>query len=237
MRILAIDTATERCSVALRMDGRTIERSTDTPRGHAELILPMVESVLHEGGIRLSALDALAYGRGPGAFTGVRIAVGVAQGLAFGANLPTVGISDLAAVAQQVCGSAGRVLVCMDARMSEVYWSVFECAAAGLEDASDDGSQHSFLAQCVAPERVDSPAAVTAANIAVLAGTGFAAYPQLRALAPAAAVHDSALPRASDIARLAEVRLRAGYSEPPDKAEPVYLRDQVTFVKSPSGAA
>ena len=87
MKLLAIDTATERCSVALLIDEHIVERATETPRGHADLVLPMVEAVLAESGLTLRQLDGLAYGRGPGAFTGVRIAVGVAQGLAFGAQL------------------------------------------------------------------------------------------------------------------------------------------------------
>src|ERR1700754_1376826 len=121
MKILAIDTATERCSVALRIDGAVIERSVDTPRGHADLILPMLGELLAEGGVTLKQLDGVAYGRGPGGFTGVRIAVGVVQGLAFGADLLTAGVSNLAAVAQQVAKPGGRLLVCMDARMGEGY--------------------------------------------------------------------------------------------------------------------
>ena len=110
MKVLAIDTATERCSVALRIDGQTVGRSVDTPRGHADLILSLTEQMLREGNIGLRDLDVIAYGRGPGAFTGVRIAIGVVQGLAFGAALPTVGISNLAAVAQQVAKPGDRVL-------------------------------------------------------------------------------------------------------------------------------
>ena len=220
MKILAIDTATERCSVALFIDGRIIERATETPRGHADLILPMVESVLQESALRLQNLDGLAYGRGPGAFTGVRIAVGVAQGLAFGAQLPTVGISDLAAVAQQVAGPRDRVLVCMDARMGEVYWAQFERANG------------SALVIGTGPERVDRPEAVVAGASSVFAGTGFGAYPQLLAHVNEGSVHGAALPHAREIALLAEAELRAGRGKPAAEAEPVYLRDQVVFVKS-----
>src|SRR3990170_6623060 len=159
MRLLAIDTATERCSVALRVEGQIIERSIELPRGHADLVLPMVEEVLREGGLQLRDVDGIAYGRGPGAFTGVRIAVGVVQGLAFGANLPTVGVSNLAAVAQQVARDGDRILVCMDARMDQVYWSVF---------ARESGSE---LVVSLAPERVDAPDAVMDGNYTVLAGT------------------------------------------------------------------
>jgi tRNA threonylcarbamoyladenosine biosynthesis protein TsaB len=223
MRLLAIDTATERCSVALRVDGRTIERSIELPRGHADLVLPMVDDVLKEGGLQLRNLDGIAYGRGPGAFTGVRIAVGVVQGLAFGANLPTVGISNLAAVAQQVAQEGDRILVCMDARMDQVYWSVFA------------REPHSELVISLATERVDAPDAVTDGNYTVLAGTGFKAYPQLTARLTRAdrKIVDTALPRAAEIAVLAEAELRAGHAKPAADAEPVYVRDQVAHVKRP----
>lgn len=223
MRLLAIDTATERCSVALRLDGRTLERSIELPRGHAELVLPMVQEVLQEGGLQLRDLDGLAYGRGPGAFTGVRIAVGVVQGLAFGADLPTVGISNLAAVAQQVAREGDCILVCMDARMNQVYWSIFM------------REQGSALVTSMAPERVDSPGAVGEGNFTTLAGTGFKAYPELvsRLARPDRVMHEAVLPRAAEIALLAEVEFRAGRGKPATEAEPVYVRDQVTHVKNP----
>lgn len=223
MRLLAIDTATERCSVALRVDGQTIERSIELPRGHADLVLPMVEDVLKEGGLQLRELNGIAYGRGPGAFTGVRIAVGVVQGLAFGAELPTVGVSNLAAVAQQVAQEGDRVLVCMDARMEQVYWSAF---------AREPGSK---LVTSLAPERVDAPAAVMDGNYTVLAGTGFKAYPHLtsRLTRPDRKIAETALPRAADIALLAEAEFCAGHARPAAEAEPVYVRDQVAHVKSP----
>nr|WP_298719846.1 tRNA (adenosine(37)-N6)-threonylcarbamoyltransferase complex dimerization subunit type 1 TsaB [uncultured Steroidobacter sp.] len=221
MRLLAIDTATERCSVALRLDGRVIERSSEQPRGAADLVLPMVEAVLAEAGVRLADVDGIAYGRGPGAFTGVRIGVGVVQGLAFGAGLQTVGISNLAAVAQQVARPGDRVLVCMDARMDQVYWSSF---------AREPGAE---LVTPSAAERVDSPDAVADGNYTALAGTGFRAYPPLRARLATGdrIVHEAALPKASDIALLAEAEFRAGRGRPATEAEPVYVRDQVAHAK------
>lgn len=222
MRLLAIDTATERCSVALRLDGKVVERSSDQPRGAADLVLPMVESVLKEAGVRLADLDGIAYGRGPGAFTGVRIGVGVVQGLAFGAELQTVGVSNLAAVAQQVARPGDRILVCMDARMEQVYWSSF----AREQDAE--------LVTPLAPERVDAPDAVTDGDFNVLAGTGFKAYAQLRARLATGTrlVHEAVLPKARDIALLAETEFRAGRARPATEAEPVYIRDQVAHVKA-----
>jgi tRNA threonylcarbamoyladenosine biosynthesis protein TsaB len=220
MRLLAIDTATERCSVALTLDDRIIERSTDTPRGHADLILPMVESVLRDGQVRLADIDGLAYGRGPGAFTGVRISVAVAQGLAFGAGLLTVGISDLAAVAMQAARPGERVLVCMDARMNEVYWGVFECEAGTGRIVA------------LGTERVDPPGAIGEQAVQVYAGTGFAAYPDLVGNQQTR-VEPQMLPRAREIARLAEPEFAAGRGVAAAEARPVYLRDQVATVKTP----
>ena len=218
MKVLGIDTATDRFSVALRVDGRSIERAVDTARGHAEIVLPMVEEVLREAGLSLKELDGIAFGRGPGAFTGVRVTIGVVQGLAFGVKLPTVGISNLAAVAQQVAKPNAKVLVCMDARMSEVYWGVFEADADGI-------------VRIEAHERVNSPDDVQAESPSILAGTGFRAYAHLQARFPEVEVHDSVLPHAREIAALGEIELRAGRGKPAAQAQPTYLRDKVTFVK------
>lgn len=219
MKILAIDTATERCSVALRIHGQVTQRVVDTARGHADLILPMVEEILREAGVSLRELDGICYGRGPGAFTGVRIAIGVVQGLAFGADLPTVGISDLAAVAQQIAQPGDQILVCMDARMNEVYWATFQCdAKSGLVIASN-------TERVGRPETVETPVAIN-----VLAGTGFRAYPQLATAFHDLVAHD-VLPRAAEIALLGEAELRAGRGRPAAEAQPVYLRDQVAVAK------
>lgn len=219
MNVLAIDTATERCSVALKCDGRLIERSLDTARGHAELVLSMVDAVLEEGGVALAQLAGIAYGRGPGAFTGVRIAIGVVQGLSYAARIPTIGVSNLAAVAYQVLPEGSPILVCMDARMNEVYWAVF--------DRGDDAPL-----EALTPERVGRPETVDVgeARIQVLAGTGAAAYPKLASRFPDVRVIH-ALPRARDILLLGEHALREGRGGSAFDAQPVYLRDQVTDSK------
>lgn len=218
MNLLAIDTATERCSVAARIDGAWIERTVDTPRGHADIVLSFVDEVLKEGAIKLRELNGIAYGRGPGAFTGVRIAIGVVQGLAFGAQLPTVGVSNLAAVAQQVSEHGARILVCMDARMKEVYWAGFDVDADRLVTA-------------VTPERLTTPSAVEWDNVEVLAGTAATAYVDL-AQRFASAQQMNALPRARHILLLSQREFAAGRVGTAFDAQPVYLRDQVTFVKS-----
>lgn len=231
MKLLAIDTATEACSAALFLDGRLIVRENEFERGHAEHILRMVDEVLAEAGLQLAALDALAVGRGPGGFTGVRLAISVAQGLAFAAELPVVPISDLRAVAQRAFDletGAGRALVCNDARMQEVYWACFERGPDGV--ALLTGAEH------VSPPSGVSlpPAWLNDGATLCAAGRGFRAYPQIREqLAPRAALHEQLLPRASEIARLAVPELQAGRAVSAEQALPVYLRDDVARPASP----
>ena len=222
MRLLAIDTATEGCSAALLLEGRLLTREAELARGHAERILPMIDELLADSGTSLRALDAIAFGRGPGSFTGVRLAASIAQGLAFGASLGVVAVSDLRALAQRALdedGSVTRLLVCNDARMQEVYWACFERSSDGL--ALDYGL-----------ERVGSPASVQVPASwagAVGLGRGFAAYPALKSL-PGVLVPagwDRLLPRAAEIARLAVPEMAAGRLLAPEAAVPVYLRDDV----------
>jgi len=221
MKILALDTATEACSVSLCIGDRVVDRYVELERGHAEQLLPMVDSVLAEGGISLSALDAIAFGRGPGGFTGVRLAASVAQGLAFGAQVGVVPISDLAAVAQRVVQlnpAVRRVLVANDARMREVYWASFDV----------DGGLTS------GPERVSAAADVLMpADHSVswaAAGRGLIAWPELaeRALAAGAELHANLLPRASEVLQLARAAVAARQILDPTDALPVYVRDRVT---------
>jgi tRNA threonylcarbamoyladenosine biosynthesis protein TsaB len=169
VKFLAIDTATESCSAALFIDGSVQSREIEMERGHAERILPMVDELLTQAGITLHDLDAIAFGRGPGSFTGVRLAVTVTQGLAFGANLGVVPISDLRAAAQRAFradATLTRALVCNDARMSEVYWACFERGGDGL-------------ARLEGEERVSKPSEVKLPptwSTATAVGRGFIAY-------------------------------------------------------------
>ena len=222
MRLLALDTATECCSAALLIEGRLLTREAELGRGNAERILPMLDELLGEAAIGLREVDAIAFGRGPGSFTGVRLAASIAQGLAFGAGLAVVAISDLRALAQRAFdedGGVARALVCNDARMKEVYWGCFERDSDGLALARG-------------PERVGSPESVElppawaeAAGI----GRGFTAHPALRALAGVTVRgrFDQLLPRAAEVARLAVPELTAGRLLAPEAAVPVYLRDDV----------
>jgi tRNA threonylcarbamoyladenosine biosynthesis protein TsaB len=219
MKILALDTATEACSVALCIGERSIERYVELERGHAEQLLPMIDSVLAEGGVALTSLDAIAFGRGPGGFTGVRLAASVAQGLAFGAQIGVVPVSDLAAVAQravQLNPAARRVLVANDARMREVYWAPFEVSGSLV----------------AGPERVSAAADVmlpVETGPWAAAGRGLKAWPVLaeRCRAGGAALFPDLLPRASEILTLARPAVAAHLILDPADALPVYVRDNV----------
>ena len=220
MKILALDTATEGCSVSLGIGDRRIDRYVELERGHAEQLLPMIDGVLAEGGVTLGALDAIAFGRGPGGFTGVRLAASVAQGLAFGAGIGVVPISDLAAVAQHVHQqdpSVRRVLVVNDARMREIYWAHFECTEslvpAGVERVSAS-------VDVTLPEGEGAWAA---------AGRGLRAEPKLaeRCRAGGARLFPDLLPRASEILALARSMVAGGRILDPAEALPVYVRDNV----------
>jgi len=205
-----------------------LARERPAGRDHAACLLPMVDELLAAAELRLRNLNAIAFGRGPGAFTGVRLAASVTQGLAFAAAVPVVPISDLRALAQRALQEyphVARVLACTDARMREVYWG---CFARGPQDlAAAVGDEH-----VSAPERVAVPAdwygqAEDSAWIAL--GTGFVAHPRLReSLAPAVFVLDGVLPRAREIAALAVPEVGAGRVLPAEQALPVYLRDDVT---------
>jgi len=236
VRILAIDTATECCSAALLLDGRLLQREQLLERGAAATILPMVEELLTEAGVRLSMLSAIAFGRGPGAFTGVRLAASVTQGLAFGARLKVVPVSDLQALAQRVLDDAGvveRVLVCTDARMHEVYWGCFERTADGL--AHPWGEERVTRPKDVSlpPPWTTRPGAVPGRLVGV--GSGFTAYSRLREELQLDAILEGLLPRAAEVARLAAREVAAGRIFPAEQALPVYLRDDVT--RAPSGAS
>jgi len=229
MKILAIDTATEQCSVAIVTERATWSRVVPTARSHADMILPMVDALLKESKLTLAQLDGLAFGRGPGSFTGVRIAVSVIQGLAFASGKLVVGVSNLAVVAQQAATSQqlppnAIILVCMDARMHEVYWAQYRVNDSGLVDL-------------VGTEMVGAPSAVDAeaASLAFGAGTGWRAYTELRGNYASLLIDDSMLPRASEVAQLGIREFQAGRATTAALAQPVYLRDQV--VSLPKQAA
>lgn len=228
MRLLAIDTATERCSAAAWADGELDVRESLQPRAHARLILAMVRDLLDGADWRLQDLDALVFGRGPGSFTGVRIAAGVAQGLALGGGLGVMGISDLLAVASVVARREGaeRVLVAQDARMDELYLGGW-----GFGTEAPDA---------LVPEQLVAPGALQELPEGEwwLAGSGLG-FPNnpvvhrcLGARRPAGQVPDG-LPHASELAHLAAAALARGERPmDPAQAQPVYLRDEVAWKRA-----
>ena len=230
LRMLALDTSTEACSAALLWsNGEVRQRFIVTERGHADLILPMIDELLVEAGCRLQDLDGLAFGRGPGGFTGLRIAAGVIQGLAYGAGLRVAPVSSLAAVAflatsspsSPSCPSApsSGVLVCNDARMNEVYWGCYRF------DPGDPCVPVVLVAEAVGPEdRVQPAPAVTH-----FAGNGIARYPALQARLESVGLsyREGLYPRADAIARLGERMLQKGEGVDAAEALPVYIRDDV----------
>jgi tRNA threonylcarbamoyladenosine biosynthesis protein TsaB len=225
LRILAIDTATEACSAALLLGDAVIGRYEESGKSHAQQILGMVNSLLAEGGVSLSMLDGIAVSIGPGAFTGVRIGVAVAQGLAFGADLRVVPVTTLEALALQAAQrGAALIIACLDARMGEVYWGCF--AADAGRGVSARGEP-----RVGAPELVAPPLA--AARYRGI-GRGFAAYPALAALPglDLDAADGRALPNAREMARLGALRLAAGEGVAPTSLRPLYLRDKVALTEA-----
>ena len=219
MKILALDTSTEACSAAVLCDGSVYERHEIAPRRHAELILPMVDTVLAQAGIGLDGLDAIAFGRGPGAFTGVRIAAGVTQGLALGAGLPVIPVSSLAALAQPALGNGAIVVPATDARMGEVYWAAY-------------GSGRDGLVTPLADEQVTSPDAVQVPSTGQIfgVGSGWGTYRERleRILhGRITRIDPDRFPLAKDILPLAVRDYNAGRCVSAEQALPVYLRDNV----------
>ena len=221
MKLLALDTATEACSVALNIDGEVTEHFDVIPRRHSRELLPMVDGILAKAGLTISDMDALAFGRGPGAFTGLRVATAMAQGLAFAVDLPVISVSTLAALAQQGLREHGarQVLSAIDARMGEVYWGAF---------VEDNGLMKPVQEETViAPENVE---VVSNERDWFGMGTGWAFREQI-----AATVTDcvnETYPHALDIALLAVADFESGNLLLAEQAMPVYLRDKVALKKS-----
>ncbi len=223
MKLLALETSTEACSAALLLDDHVIERYQWAPRGHANLILPMLDAVLAEAGLSLGQLDALAVGRGPGAFTGVRIAIAVAQGIAFATGLPVAPISTLAAIAWETGRRQGvdRIAVALDARLEEVYWGTYRAAA--------DGG-----VLLLGEERVCSPEQASLPEVGewVGAGNGWALYADCLSRPALKTWWSDYGPTAEAVARLGALAYRQGRLVGAEQVLPVYLRDEVVKQRS-----
>lgn len=220
MKLLAFELSTEACSVAVHVDGEVRERFEIAPRRHAELALPWAEELLAEAGIARSQLDAIALGRGPGAFTGVRLAIALAQGVALALDRPLIPVSTLQALAMRAPADAGHVLAAIDARMGEVYVARYQ-RVDGLPRLQD-------AERVCPPQAVLLPEGIRCAGV----GTGFGAAEGaiVAQLGDAlTSVDAAALPRASDVLALALPMLARGEAIAPERVEPAYLRDNVAL--------
>ena len=214
MRFAVLETSSDWCSVALWVEGEIAALERRAPNRHSELALPMLDALFRKTGLQPKDLDAVAFGAGPGSFTGLRIACGLAQGLAFARDLPVVGVSSFEAMAHE--SGAPRVVACIDARMREVYYSALEKVAGAWKEV--------VPAQCVAPDAARPPPG----DAWVGCGSGFAAFPgflgnKISLVSPH--VHPSAFA----VAELAAPRLASGQGMDAALALPTYLRDKVAF--------
>ncbi|WP_419736843.1 tRNA (adenosine(37)-N6)-threonylcarbamoyltransferase complex dimerization subunit type 1 TsaB [Pseudomonas sp. COR18] len=220
--LLALDTATEACSVALLHDGKVTSHYEVIPRLHAQKLLPMIRQLLADAGIGLSAVDAIAFGRGPGAFTGVRIAIGVVQGLAFALDRPVLPVSNLAVLAQRALREQGasQVAAAIDARMDEVYWGCYREEAGEMRLAGVEA--------VLPPEVAALPEGAVGAWFG--AGTGWGYGERIKV---AVSGQDAGmLPDAQDLLSLARFSWARGEAIVADQAQPVYLRDKVATPKA-----
>jgi len=224
MNLLAFETSTEALSVALSIDGQVRERFELAPRRHAELALPWAEALLADAGVKRSQLDAIAVGRGPGAFTGVRLGIALAQGIALALDRPVVAVSTLAALAMRAEANgvaASRVFAAIDARMGEVYSAAFE-----LRDSD---------AHALDEERVTAPDGVVVPGDGhdwIGVGTGFGAAENAlsqRLAARFVSIDATQLPHAADVARLAAKACARGEAVAAERIEPAYLRNNVAL--------
>jgi len=225
MNLLAIETATETCSVALSINGDIRQRFAHAPRQHTELLLPWVKELLAEAEIGFAAVDAIAFSRGPGSFTSLRIGIGVVQGLAWASDCPVIPVSSLAATAQAAAEEGvTSALVALDARMKEVFTGLFSLNDNGIMTAVDQE-------RVCGPELVQVP---DAADVYAV-GVGFDRYTALNELAAGlAGVRADTWPDALSVLKLAQEWLLNNKALPAEMAQPVYLRDKVAQKAKPA---
>lgn len=220
-RLLALDTATQSVSAALYLDGRLVSKAQHEPNRHSECILPLVDALLKEAQVDPKSLDAIAFGAGPGAFTGLRVACGVAQGMAWALDKPVVPVSNLAATARAAFlqGVRGRILVALDARMNECY--------CGVYDATPGLPMEVVAASLVKPAMLAEVIAQAKPEVGV--GSGFAAYEEARSAAGALPLKESIGADAAVIADCAVLLAREGKTVAPEAAAPFYVRNRVAL--------
>lgn len=237
MKLLALDTSSDACSVALERDGEIFERHLLRPKEHTRLLLPMIEEVLAEAGVAIRNLDAIVPGIGPGSFIGVRIAVSVAQGMAFGAGRPVAPVSSLAAVAAEAFARTDveRVVVAQDAHMQEVYLARFARAASGLPEAVGEATLHA-IAPIAAIAATDAPGGEDAGRWHA-AGAGWRRHPELLARNEERLVELLQLehPRARFLLGPGRMAVEGGETITPDRLVPAYVRHRVAEVPAGGG--
>jgi tRNA threonylcarbamoyladenosine biosynthesis protein TsaB len=218
LKILALETSTELCSATLWVDGEVDAREALAGQRHSELLLPMIDALLVNHGFKAADLDCIAFGAGPGSFTGLRIACGVAQGMAFGISVPVVGVSTLLALA--AASRAGRAVCCLDARMGEVYHAAYEKRAGAWHAVHEPGLYK--------PDATpDLPGGAWTG-----CGSGFAAYRaalESRYAGKLARVIDNLTPHAREIAALAAAEFGRGGAVSAELAAPLYVRNKVAL--------
>lgn len=215
--ILAIETSTELASVALLNDERVLSRESSSVQTHSQTMLPMLQDLLRQAGVQLGDCDGIAFGAGPGSFTGVRTACGIVQGLAFGADIPVLPVVTLMAMAESCRQISGErdVLAVLDARMGEVYWAQY---------------RHEGIWHTIQAPRLSAPAEVVALGRVAACGNGLAAYAgSLQNLAGCDVMLPDIMPHASAVAALGRDAWLRGEAVSAEYAQPIYLRDKVAL--------
>lgn len=225
--ILALDASTEALSVVLHYQGKTFHHFEECPQQHSQKILPLIDELLNKAQCKLKDLDVIGFGQGPGSFTGVRISVAIAQGLAYSTNLPLVGVSTLAVMAQQAFEQFGdkEVYSSIDARMGEIYFAQYQVSSNLM---TLQGEERVFK-----PELLDS-SLIEINKAATGVGTGFKSYPDALAAFNNVTVHpEITLPDAQYMLALVDAQYLAGNGVKASDAQPKYVRDTVTWKKLP----
>ena len=228
MKLIAIDSSSEACSVAILQGSEIIESWQLAPRQHTQKLLPMLDQLLAEASLSVGQCDAIAFARGPGSFTGLRVCISLVQGLAFGADIPVVPVSSLAALAQsavdrQLGTPQSSVLAALDARMDQVYWAAYEQADGLVQALTEE--------KLSAPELVSVDEWVSEKSV-IGVGPGFNYGQRLPCAQQCELIEQDLLPRASAVAKLGSAAFAAGCFCRADQATPIYLRDEIAWKKT-----
>jgi tRNA threonylcarbamoyladenosine biosynthesis protein TsaB len=223
--LLALDASTEALSIAIQFNGQVFKHFEVCPQQHSQKVLPLVSELLDKAGCKLQDLDGIVFGRGPGSFTGVRISVAIAQGLAYGANLPLVGVSTLQAMAQQAIDEkqVDSVVTGIDARMGEIYFAHYLASETGIAQLNLDENE-------VVCAPTDLPESINGLNAV---GSAWQPYADQAANLNLKVISEITLPDAAYMLKIAEAEFEKGNTVQAADAQPHYVRDTVTWKKLP----